>query len=377
MDAQTRRAYETHAREWHRSRTAERAEVATELARDDANVLDLGCGPGFHLPHLGDGAIGIDAAAAMLAIAKAEFHHPRLVQADLERLPFASGSASGAWASKSYVHITADRLPGALHDAHRVIEVRGRFILRMFCGDHVDGFRQDDQFGVRHFTLWKRELLEALIVGAGFEIVDHTVIDNDSIEDVEYDLRRDRTLADTVGPDMRVLLVGLNPSLHAADAGVGFVGPSNRFWRAAVESELITEPKDPHRALLVDRVGMTDLVKRATKKAGEISKSEFRAGLQRLELMTGLLQPEIVCVVGVTGWRAATGEPATIGPQTRRLGGCRVYVMPNPSGLNAHTNHEDLVAHFRLVQTKGSDPFVQSAEATPTGQETPVPPIPQ
>ena len=113
---------------------------------------------------------------------------------------------------------------------------------------------------------------------------------------------------------------------------------------------------------------MTDLVKRATKKAGELSTSEFQMGLARLELMVGLLEPDIVCVVGVTGWRAATGDSAAIGLQDRRLGGRRVYVMPNPSGLNAHTNHEDLVAHFRLVQ---------SAEATPTGHDTPVPPIPQ
>ena len=368
MDAQTRQAYETHARRWRESRTAERSEVAAELARDDANVLDLGCGPGFHLPYLGSRAVGVDAASAMLDVARSEFHHQQLVQADLERLPFADGAASGAWASKSYVHIAATRLPMALYDAHRVIKVGGRFVLRMFCRDDEGSVQIDDQFGVRRFTFWNRELLEALIVGAGFEIADHTVVADDSVEDIEYDLRRVRTLADTVGANMRVLLVGLNPSLHAADAGVGFISPSNRFWKAAVESELIREPRDPRRALAVDRVGMTDLVKRATKKAGELSTSEFQMGLARLELMVGLLEPDIVCVVGVTGWRAATGDSAAIGLQDRRLGGRRVYVMPNPSGLNAHTNHEDLVAHFRLVQ---------SAEATPTGHDTPVPPIPQ
>ena len=115
MDAQTRQAYETHARRWRESRTAERSEVAAELARDDANVLDLGCGPGFHLPYLGSRAVGVDAASAMLDVARSEFHHQQLVQADLERLPFADGAASGAWASKSYVHIAATRLPMALY----------------------------------------------------------------------------------------------------------------------------------------------------------------------------------------------------------------------------------------------------------------------
>ena len=115
----------------------------------------------------------------------------------------------------------------------------------MFGRDDEGSVQIDDQFGVRRFTFWNRELLEALIVGAGFEIADHTVVADDSVEDIEYDLRRVRTLADTVGANMRVLLVGLNPSLHAADAGVGFISPSNRFWKAAVESELIRGAKRP------------------------------------------------------------------------------------------------------------------------------------
>lgn len=146
-------------------------------------------------------------------------------------------------------------------------------------------------------------------------------------------------------------MASLNPSLHAADAGFGFAGPSNRFWPAALASGLLTTEKDPAAALRRDRVGMTDLVKRATARAGELRVADYRVGVNRLDRLCEWLRPEVVCVVGITGWRAASGDKhATLGIQERALGGRPVYLMPNPSGLNAHTNHDDLVAHFREAQ---------------------------
>lgn len=158
----------------------------------------------------------------------------------------------------------------------------------------------------------------------------------------------DLLLADTVGAGMRLLIVGLNPSIMSAERQIGFVRPGNRFWPAALQAGIVTRDRDPAHALAHDRVGMTNLVARATRRADELSPSEFRDGLQRLDEMCMEFHPEAVCVVGITGWRYATGDTkATLGWQDRTLGGRPVYVMPNPSGLNAHTNIDDLAAHFR------------------------------
>ena len=178
----------------------------------------------------------------------------------------------------------------------------------------------------------------ALIEGAGFSTAASTTD--------QHVLRRERTLADTTAPRLRLLMAGLNPSLTAADLGYGFASPSNRFWKAAVTSGLVTRPRDPRSIAVIDRVGMTDLVKRATPKAADVNRDEFVAGVARLERIARLFQPGVICVAGVRGWRAATGGPAALGRQPDLLGGCPVYVMPNPSGLNAHTNHDDLVRHF-------------------------------
>ena len=208
-----------------------------------------------------------------------------------------------------------------------------------------------------------------------------------------------RALPDTVGPDMAVLLVGLNPSLHAADKGYAFAGPGNRFWPAALEAGLVTAPHDSHRALLVDNVGMTDLVKHPTGTAGDLAPAEYHGGLPRIEWLCEWLSPAAVCFVGLTGYRAARDARATAGWQDRPLGGSPVYLMPNPSGLNARTSRSDLVAHFTELRTaraqrgiaasaggaspqgeRGAQrppPIVQSSPSTPTGQDTPVPPMPQ
>src|SRR3954453_2914275 len=108
--------------------------------------------------------------------------------------------------------------------------------------------------------------VDDVVAGAGFERID------------KRRARRLRTLPDTVGPGMRMLVCGLNPSLVAADAGFGFAGSTNRFWPAATEVGLITKARDPLHALLADGVGMTDLVKRATKGTADLSADEYRVG---------------------------------------------------------------------------------------------------
>jgi TDG/mug DNA glycosylase family protein len=177
-----------------------------------------------------------------------------------------------------------------------------------------------------------------VVVGAGFRI--------DGIRAGVVQATRLRTLPDTVGPDMRLLVCGLNPSLHAADAGVGFVTPGNRFWPAALAAGLVSRDRDPRDALVRHGVGMTDLVKRATPRADALSRDEYRAGVERLDRLCAWLQPEAVCVVGLAGWRAAVDRKAVAGQQPDDLGGRPVYVMPSTSGLNAATRLAALTEHL-------------------------------
>ncbi|MCU0275138.1 MAG: mismatch-specific DNA-glycosylase [Acidimicrobiales bacterium] len=168
------------------------------------------------------------------------------------------------------------------------------------------------------------------------------------------DVTRARTLPDTVGPGMRVLVCGLNPSEYSADAGVGFARPGNRFWPAALAAGLVTEDRDPWHALEAHRVGMTDLVKRATPASAALGRQEYRDGFARLERLAEWLRPGIVLFVGLEGWRAAVDRTAAAGPQGRTVGGRPAHVMPSTSGRNASSRLEDLVSHLQAVAAAGA-----------------------
>ena len=200
-----------------------------------------------------------------------------------------------------------------------------------------------------------RTLLDDVIPGAGFTVLG--TLDAETPISAEEGgragrglvLRRDHTLPDTVRAGMRLLVCGLNPSPYAADAGVGFGRPGNRFWPAAAAAGLVTADRDPRRALVVDQVGMTDLVKRVTARAAEVGRAEYQAGLERVERLCEWLRPEAVCMVGLAGWRAAADPKAGPGWQGRRLGPAPVYVMPSTSGLNARVGLEDLTQHLQAA----------------------------
>ena len=161
------------------------------------------------------------------------------------------------------------------------------------------------------------------------------------------------TLPDYVGPGMRVLVCGLNPSIYAARTGIPYGRPGNRFWPAALAAGLVTSEQDPVRALRDDGVGFTDLVKRATVSAAELDPTEFREGLARVESLCEELRPAVVAFCGVTGWRHATGDRrAVLGWQERPVGASPAYVLPNPSGLNAHTTVVDVATHLRAVAAR-------------------------
>jgi TDG/mug DNA glycosylase family protein len=334
--------YEREAGEWARRRAPVHRARAVRLvtrALPGRAVADLGCGPGTYLAELGPAAVGVDAADAMLGLAGG--HGSRLVRADLEALPFRDGALGAAWASNSYVHVARTALPLALARLHWALAVGAPLTLSVVAGE-VEGALPGDDFPGRFFACWQPEPLAALLAGAGFEVDEVEVAG----ERVWVDAHRARTLPDTVATGLRVLVCGLNPSLVAADAGVGFAGPTNRFWPAAVASGLVTRPRDPLGCVRLDRVGMTDLVKRATPNAAVLAVEEYQAGAERVRNIVEWLRPGLVLFVGLAGWRAAVDRKATAGFQPEPFGGATAYVMPSTSGLNAHATPAGLAAHM-------------------------------
>lgn len=181
--------------------------------------------------------------------------------------------------------------------------------------------------------------VEDLIVGAGF-----LPLDGQRAE-------RRLSLPDTVGAGMRVLVCGLNPSVYAAERGVGFARGTNRFWPAVVAAGLVDRERDPLHALVAHGVGMTDLVKRATVASSELGRDEYAEGAARVERLARWLRPRVVAFVGLEGWRAAIDRTAVAGLQPAPFAGRPAYVLPSTSGLNAHVRLADLLEHFRRVAT--------------------------
>ncbi len=162
-------------------------------------------------------------------------------------------------------------------------------------------------------------------------------------------MERTRPLADSVGPNLRILFCGLNPSPSSAENQVAYARPGNRFWPAALAAGIVTIDRDPAHALEHHGVGFTDLVARVTSKASELEPAEYVEGLAVLDALVVEHQPAVVCFVGLSGWRAAVNRKATAGWQPETVGGRRVYVMPSTSGLNAHAQLPDLTEHLRTA----------------------------
>ncbi len=353
MDRATVEIYERSAAAYAERRRAKHPERARSFAaavRQGAIRVDLGSGPGHYLPHLGRPAVATDAAVAMLAEARRRHPGVPAVACDLEALPFRLGAVGGIWASRSLQHIAAERLPLAAAGLHRVLPVGGVLDLSVFAGDGVSRSGSDNDLPGRLFTWWQPEALHDLLVGAGFQVDESSPVATGSGTEPErlvLRARRARTLPDTVGPGMRLVICGLNPSLYAADAGVGFARPGNRFWPAALAAGVVSVDRDTDHALRHHCIGMTDIVKRATVAADELATAEYRSGLARVERLLRWLRPSAVCFVGLAGWRAAVDRQAQPGRQSRGLADVPVYVMPSTSGLNARTPLDELTAHLR------------------------------
>jgi len=332
--------YETHRPPIHHDRA--RRFAALRLA--DLPVLDAGCGPGGYLPYLPRPAVALDAAAAMVARARDVAPDAAVAQGDLAALPFKAAAFGGAWARNSYVHVPSTMLPMALRDLHRTVAV-GAPVVASFVPGEGDGTIANDDLPGRFFARWSTDRLNDVFVGAGFTDV---VVDGE--QPLFVNSSRARTLADTVGIDMRVLVCGLNPSVISADIGYGFASPSNRFWKAAMASGLVSAEREPGRALSVDGIGMTDIVKRATPRSSEISADEYRRGADRVRRLVEWLQPGAICFIGLEGWRVAVNRNARAGWQSDGFGGRPAYVMPSTSGLNASARLADLVEHLVAAQ---------------------------
>ena len=349
MELYEREAASYEARRQPRHRARARAE-AFGGRLGDGLVVDLGCGPGWYTDALGAPAVALDAAMAMLRRTRAVAPGCLPVRADLGQLPFRRGALAGAWARNSYVHLRSTEVPAALADLHHALAVGATVEATFFAGDREGRavFAGDDLPG-RWFSTWPRQRLADVVAGAGLRLDDLEEVAGPEGRVLWVRATRVRSLPDHVGPGMRLLVCGLNPSLHAADAGVGYVTPGNRFWPAALEVGLVSRDRDPRHALRHHGVGMTDLVKRATARAAELTADEYREGLARVERLCAWLRPAAVCFVGLAGWRAAVDRAAPPGWQERRLGGVPAYVMPSTSGLNAATPLATLVGHLRAA----------------------------
>ncbi|HEX9506154.1 MAG TPA: uracil-DNA glycosylase family protein [Acidimicrobiia bacterium] len=350
VERATVEVYEQRAREWRDRRPPRLRARARALAADTgpgAISADLGCGAGLHLPALGRPVVALDAAWAMVDLVRDTAPDAWPVQGDLEALPFRRSALGSAWARASYLHLRRTRLPAALADLHRALVVGAPAHLTMRAGD-TDGELADDDFPGRFFAGWRPDALCDVLVGAGFAVTE-CAHDPEESSWIHVRVRRSHTLADTVGSNMRLLVCGLNPSVYAADAGVGFARPGNRFWPAARAAGLVSRDRDPSHALTHHRIGMTDLVKRPTARADELTRDEYREGAARVERMVRWLRPGAVCFVGLAGWRAAIDRHAQAGVQTDGFGGTPAYVMPSTSGLNARVPLAELADHLRAA----------------------------
>lgn len=171
----------------------------------------------------------------------------------------------------------------------------------------------------------------------------------------ELQAYQDASLPDLAGPDLRLLFVGINPGLWTAATQTHFAHPANRFYPALRRAGVIDRTfdlnvgmTDEDRAYLLARgIGNTNLVNRATARADELSDDELRAGRIRLEEFVSRWQPRVVAVAGITAYRLAFGRPkAKGGEQPEQLGGARLWLVPNPSGLNAHETIDSLAAAY-------------------------------
>ncbi|GAB3351981.1 G/U mismatch-specific DNA glycosylase [Amycolatopsis echigonensis] len=163
------------------------------------------------------------------------------------------------------------------------------------------------------------------------------------------------TIPDVLAPNLNVLFCGINPGLYSGALGLHFARPGNRFWPALYASGFTPRLLDPSEQdeLLDLGLGITNVVARTTARADELTDDELREGGQILAKKVEKYRPRWLAVVGITAYRVAFGDRrAAVGPQDRTIGTTRVWLLPNPSGLNAHWTPKTLAEEFGRLRAR-------------------------
>ena len=175
------------------------------------------------------------------------------------------------------------------------------------------------------------------------------------------------TVPDVIAPGLRVLFCGINPGLYTAAVGHHFARPGNRFWPALHRGGLTPRQFAPEeeRELLALGYGITNIVNRATTAAAEVTAEELAAGGRALAEKVRHCRPRILAILGVTAYRIAFNKPkAALGPQEEHIGDTVIWVLPNPSGLNAHCQIPELAEWFRKVREASEKDITNPAPPT-------------
>jgi double-stranded uracil-DNA glycosylase len=168
-----------------------------------------------------------------------------------------------------------------------------------------------------------------------------------------------KSVPDLIGPGLKALFCGINPGLYSAAVGHHFARPGNRFWPVLYSAGFTGRILSPfeERELLKQSYGITNLVARATAKASELNRRELEEGSLRLRAKIKEYEPRIAAVLGMDAYRKAFGrKEERIGEQGEKIGKTRLWVLPNPSGLNAHYQLDDLALIFRELRLASEHP---------------------
>lgn len=167
-----------------------------------------------------------------------------------------------------------------------------------------------------------------------------------------------KRLPDLIAPQLKVLFVGINPGLYSGAVGHHFARPGNRFWPVLHKAGFTERQFSPfeERELLKHGYGITNIVSRTTAAASELSREELEKGGRGLKAKIRRYRPRVVAVLGLEAFRIAFGQPkAPFGPQDERIGLSKLWVLPNPSGLNASYQVPALRRMFRKVRKAGNE----------------------
>lgn len=168
-----------------------------------------------------------------------------------------------------------------------------------------------------------------------------------------------KTVPDVIAPNLKLLFCGINPGLYTAAVGHHFARPGNRFWPALHQSGFTDRLVSPfeERELLKREIGVSNVVPHATASASELTREDFIAGGRTLAAKVKRFRPRIVAILGVGAYRDAFAKPrAQVGEQPERIHAARVWVLPNPSGLNANYQLREIVKLFTQLREAAGIP---------------------